>query len=56
MRILANDGLDRVAIDAFEERNFEVVTEHYEKDRLIKEIKDFDVLIVRSATKVDRSL
>jgi D-3-phosphoglycerate dehydrogenase len=56
MRILANDGLDRVAIDAFEERNFEVVTEHYEKDRLIKEIKDFDVLIVRSATKVDREL
>lgn len=51
MKILANDGLDINAIKALNERNIEVDTTHYEKEELFKVIKDYDVLIVRSATK-----
>lgn len=54
MKILANDGLDKKAIDIFTTNNFEVCTNHYDKDNLIKVIKDFDILIIRSATKVDK--
>jgi len=51
MRILANDGLDKDAIQILRERNIEVDTNHYEKEELFKVIKDYDVMIVRSATK-----
>lgn len=56
MRILANDGIDRIALTAFEIHNMKVDTGHYDREELKKVIKDFDVLIVRSATKVDREI
>ena len=52
MRVLANDGLEKGAINELELLGVEVVTDHLEKDQLINKICDFDVLIVRSATKV----
>ncbi|TJX13901.1 3-phosphoglycerate dehydrogenase [Tissierella creatinini] len=56
MRILANDGLDNKAIDIFKEKNFEIDTNHYEIEDLKKVIVDYDILIVRSATKVKKDL
>lgn len=56
MRILANDGIDKTALTAFEIHNMKVDTGHYDREELKKVIKDFDVLIVRSATKVDREI
>ena len=56
MRILANDGLDKNAVQALRERNIEVDTTHYEKEELVKIIKTYDILIVRSATKVYKEL
>lgn len=56
MKILANDGLDISAIEAFNNKKIEVDTNHYDKEKLIKVIKEYDVLIVRSATKVDKEL
>lgn len=56
MRILANDGIDKIALTAFEIHNMKVDTGHYDREELKKVIKDFDVLIVRSATKVDREI
>ena len=56
MRILANDGLDMNAVQALRERNIEVDTTHYEKEELVKIIKTYDILIVRSATKVYKEL
>lgn len=56
MRILANDGIDKVALKAFEIHNMTVDTNHYEKEELKQKLKDADVLIVRSATKVDREI
>lgn len=56
MRILANDGIEKSAIEVFGARNMEVVTDHYDKDAIKEVIKDFDVLIVRSATKVTKEV
>ncbi len=56
MRILANDGLDTKAIEIFKDNNFEIDTNHYDIEDLKKVISDFDVLIVRSATKVKKDL
>lgn len=56
MKILANDGLDNKAIDIFKENKFEIDTNHYEIEDLKNIIRDYDVLIVRSATYVNKDL
>lgn len=56
MRLLANDGLDKKAIEKFEAEGIYVDTKHYEKKELLKVIKNFNILIIRSATTVDREL
>lgn len=56
MKILANDGLDNKAVEIFKESKFEVDTNHYDIEDLKNVIRDYDVLIVRSATKVDKDL
>lgn len=56
MKILANDGIDKGAVEIFMENNMEVDTNHYEKKDLKKIIGDYQVLIIRSATRVDRDL
>ena len=56
MKILANDGLDNKAVEIFKESKFEVDTNHYDIEDLKNVIRDYDVLIVRSATKVDKEL
>ncbi|MCK9443471.1 MAG: D-2-hydroxyacid dehydrogenase [Tissierellaceae bacterium] len=56
MRILANDGLDIEAIEKLERNNIEVNANHYEKDELNKIIGNYDILIIRSATTVDKEL
>lgn len=52
IRVLAADGLDSSAVKALEEKGYEVVSQHYEPEELGKALADFDVLLVRSATKV----
>ncbi len=54
MRVLANDGLDKNAVKALIKDGIIVDSNHYEKQELYNIIKDFDILIVRSATKVDK--
>ena len=56
MRILANDGLDKKAVEVFENENYQVNTDHHTLEELKGIIGDYDVLIVRSATKVFREL
>jgi D-3-phosphoglycerate dehydrogenase len=51
-RVLTSDGLQQGAIDKLIAAGFEVVNEHYDKDILGEKLKDFDALVVRSATKV----
>lgn len=54
MRVLANDGLDKNAVETLIKDGIIVDSNHYEKAELYNIIKDFDVLVVRSATKVDK--
>lgn len=56
IRILAADGMEASAIETLEGLGFEVVNEHYELPELTEKIKEFDVIIVRSATKVREPL
>jgi len=52
MRILATDGLDASAVKKLTEDGFEVVEKFYEPAELPEALKQFDVVVVRSATKI----
>lgn len=52
IRVLANDGLEVSAVKALEAAGAEVVTDHVDQENLGEAVRDYDVLIVRSASKV----
>ena len=52
MRILASDGMERNAVATLRAQGHEVVEQFYEPAELAEQVKNFDVLVVRSATKV----
>ncbi|MBP1744352.1 MAG: 3-phosphoglycerate dehydrogenase [Firmicutes bacterium] len=52
VRILASDGIDKSAAAKLRESGFELVEQFYEPEQLGEELKNYDVLVVRSATKV----
>lgn len=56
IRILANDGLQQGAINKLASLGFEVVNNYYDKDILGTTLKEFDILVIRSATKVDADI
>lgn len=51
-KILATDGMDKAAVEKLKSLGYEVVEEFYEPEQLKEEVKNADVLVVRSATKV----
>jgi D-3-phosphoglycerate dehydrogenase len=56
MKILANDGIDAAAVAKLEAAGFDVQTEKIEQEDLESRISEFDVLLVRSATKVRQNV
>jgi len=56
IRVLANDGIAANGKEQLEAAGFEVVTDHIPQDELMTKLNDFDVICVRSATKVRREL
>ena len=52
VRILVTDGMEQAAIQDLKGSGFEVVEQFYEVEELKQQIKEFDVIVVRSATKV----
>lgn len=52
MRILVTDGMDKTALAQLREQGHEVVERFYEPDELGSALRDFDVVVVRSKTKV----
>ena len=52
IKVLTNDGLEAAAIESLKAAGAEVVNEHIEADKLGEALKNFDALVVRSATKV----
>ena len=51
-RILSTDGMAKSAVQKLKNLGYEVVEEFYEPDVLQEKVKEFDALVVRSATKV----
>ena len=56
VRILANDGIHPDGKSFLEKSNYEVVTEKVAQEDLAQELPNYDVIIVRSATKVRKEL
>lgn len=52
IKILASDGMEKGAIAALEAKGCQVDVQFYDPDALCEAVKDYDALIVRSATKV----
>lgn len=56
IRVLTNDGLQEAAINSLKDAGVEVVNNYIEKDKLGEALKEFDALVVRSATKVTEDI
>lgn len=56
IKILVCDGMEKDALQKLVDDGFEVVDRHYEEEELKEQVKNFDVMIVRSATKVRKPL
>ncbi len=56
IKVLICDGMEKEAIEKLKDHGCEVLDKHYEEKELEENIKDFDVMIVRSATKVRKAL
>ena len=56
IRILANDGIDANGKLILEAAGFEVITDKIAQENLPTELKNFDAILVRSATKVRKDL
>ena len=52
MKVLANDGLEISAINEIKKNGIYIETRHLDKEKLIENINNYDVLVVRSNTKV----
>nr|WP_074074161.1 D-2-hydroxyacid dehydrogenase [Clostridioides difficile] len=54
--MLVTDGIEKEAARKLRELDFNVIEQFYEKDVLGDKLKDVDVLVVRSATKVTKDV
>ena len=52
MRILVTDGMDASAVEKLRKDGYEVVERFYEPDQLGQALREFDAVIIRSATKI----
>jgi D-3-phosphoglycerate dehydrogenase / 2-oxoglutarate reductase len=56
MKVLLNDGLEKEGLAIFQQAGIETDTKKRDAAKLVAEIKEFDALVVRSATKVTREI
>ena len=56
MKVLLNDGLSKEGLRIFTEAGIETDTKKRDPKTLVKQIGEFDALVVRSATKVTRDV
>lgn len=52
IRVLVTDGMDAGAMEKLRLDGFEIVEQFYEPDQLGAALRDFDIVIIRSATKI----
>ena len=55
IKILATDGMDKSGIAALQAKGCQVDVQFYEPDALCQAVKNYQVLVVRSATKVRKA-
>ena len=55
-KILISDGLQEKALNNLVNLGFEVIDKHYSKEELGEALKEYDALVIRSATKVTREV
>ncbi len=56
-RVAVTDGMDEKAIEMITEQGHEVILKHYTKEELLSGVlSNFDAVVVRSATKLDREV
>ena len=55
-KILISDGLQEKALNSLVNLGFEVINRHYNKEELGEALKEYDALVIRSATKVTRDV
>ena len=56
LNILIADGMEQASLDKLEKMNFNVVNKHYNENDLMYEIKKFNIIVVRSATKITKGI
>lgn len=56
IRVLATDGMDASAVEKLQSLGYEVVQQFYEPEALKQAVKECDVMVVRSATKVRKEI
>jgi len=56
MKVLLNDGLEKEGLRLFQEAGIEIDTQKRDASKLIADIREFDALVVRSATKVTKEV
>lgn len=52
IKVLTNDGLENASIEALNGLGVEVVNEHFNQDILGAKLKEFNAVVIRSATKL----
>lgn len=55
-KILVSDGIEKSAAEELKAMGHDLVEQYYAPDELKQQIRDFDVMVVRSATKVTREV
>ena len=56
IRILVTDGMEKRGIEKLKNSGFDVVEQFYTSDELAEQIKNFNVIVVRSATKIRKPI
>ncbi|WAW14780.1 D-2-hydroxyacid dehydrogenase [Peptostreptococcus equinus] len=56
IKILVTDGMEKNAVNKLKAQGFEVEEKFYEREELKEKIQEIDVIVVRSATKIDKDI
>ncbi len=56
LRILVTDGMDKGSVQTLKDMGHEVVEQFFEPEELKEQVKNFNVIIVRSATKIRKDI
>ena len=56
IRVLVTDSMEKNAVKELKAKGFKVVEKFYEPEVLGEALKSFDVIVVRSATKVRKPI